>query len=296
MNTLRNLIKESLQGYNLKEKSCSCGCNTCEDKRILAPILNESIAPRAILSEGLKYHIDNNKPLTEHVYRAGSKNYFDLWAEARALYSRGIIDIKNQDDLEILTETQLGEFGLYEGKKVPLDFIMEEIEWPEEVMSRHGDIIFKLSKVFLDGGAKYDLIDKETGKIWEPGGRAYKNIEKLLDDADDTIMPQGGTRSTYLGETTKAKKKTPPIGKPKRGGSKKFYVYVRKPGGGIKKVSFGDTTGLSAKINNPEARRAFAKRHRCGTGEPKTSARYWSCRLPRFSKLLGLKGSFSGFW
>ena len=225
MNTLRNLIKESLQGYNLKKKSCSCGCNTCEDKRILAPILNESIAPREILSEGLKYHIDNNKPLTEHVYRAGSQNYFDLWSEARALYSRGIIDIKNQDDLEILTETQLGEFGIYEGKKVPLDFIMEEVE---------------------------------------------------LEEADK-------------------KKKTPPIGKPKRGRSKKFYVYVRDKGK-IKKVSFGDTTGLSAKINNPKARQAFAKRHKCGTGEPKTSARYWSCRLPRFSKLLGLKSNFSGFW
>ena len=226
MNTLSNLIKESLQGYNLKEKSCSCGCNTCEDKRILAPILNESIAPREILSEGLKYHIDNNKPLTEHVYRAGSQNYFDLWSEARALYSRGIIDIKNQDDLEILTETQLGEFGMYEGKKVPLDFIMEEVE---------------------------------------------------LEEADK-------------------KKKTPPIGKPKRGGSKKFYVYVRKPGGGIKKVSFGDTTGLSAKINNPEARRAFTKRHDCANKKDRTKASYWSCRLPRYAKLLGLKSNFSGFW
>ena len=225
MNTLSNLIKESLQGYNLKEKSCSCGCNTCEDKRILAPILNESIAPREILSEGLKYHIDNNKPLTEHIYRAGSQNYFDLWSEARALYSRGIIDIKNQDDLEILTETQLGEFGMYEGKKVPLDFIMEEIE---------------------------------------------------LEEADK-------------------KKKTPPIGKPKRGGSKKFYVYVRDKGK-IKKVSFGDTTGLSAKINNPEARRAFAKRHDCANKKDRTKASYWSCRLPRYAKLLGLKSNFSGFW
>ena len=178
------------------------------------------------MSEGLKYHIDNNKPLTEHVYRAGSQNYFDLWSEARALYSRGIIDIKNQDDLEILTDTQLGEFGMYEGKKVPLDFIMEEVE---------------------------------------------------LEEADK-------------------KKKTPPIGKPKRGGSKKFYVYVRKPGGGIKKVSFGDTTGLSAKINNPEARRAFAKRHDCANKKDRTKASYWSCRLPRYSKLLGLKSSFSGFW
>jgi hypothetical protein len=225
MNILRKLIKESLQGYNLKKKSCSCGCNTCEDKRILAPILNESLAPREILSEGLKYHIDNNKPLTEHVYRAGSQNYFNLWSEARALYSRGIIDIKNQDDLEILTETQLGEFGMYEDKKVPLDFIMEEIK---------------------------------------------------LEEADD-------------------KKKTPPIGKPKRGGSKKFYVYVRDKGK-IKKVSFGDTTGLSAKINNPEARRAFAKRHDCANKKDRTKASYWSCRLPRYAKLLGLKSNFSGFW
>jgi hypothetical protein len=92
------------------------------------------------------------------------------------------------------------------------------------------------------------------------------------------------------------KKKTPPIGKPKRGGSKKFYVYVRKPGGGVKKVSFGDTTGLSAKISNPKARKAFAARHDCKNKTDRTKASYWSCRLPRYAKLLGLKSSFSGFW
>jgi hypothetical protein len=87
------------------------------------------------------------------------------------------------------------------------------------------------------------------------------------------------------------------LNKPKRGGSKKFYVYVRNPKTKkVKKVSFGDTTGLSTKINNPKARKAFAARHRCGTGELKTSARYWSCRLPRYGKLLGLSGSYSGFW
>ncbi len=106
---------------------CSCGCNTCDTKRP-ALMLNESVAPREILSEGLKYHIDNKKPLTEHVYRAGSSNYFNLWAEARALYSRGIIEVTNEDDLGILLETDLGEFALYEGQKVPLDFIFEEIE------------------------------------------------------------------------------------------------------------------------------------------------------------------------
>ena len=99
-----------------------------------------------------------------------------------------------------------------------------------------------------------------------------------------------------INEAAKAKKKTPPIGKPKRGGSKKFYVYVRKPGGGVKKVSFGDTTGLRAKINNPKARQAFAKRHKCAQKKDRTKASYWSCRLPRYAKLLGFKTSFSGYW
>ena len=203
---------------------CDCGCNICEDKKPV--MLNESLAPRAILSEGLKYHLDNARPLTEHVYRAGSENYFNLWAEARALYSRNIIEVQG-DDLEILTETDLGHFGLYENQKVPLDYIFEEVE--------------------------------------------------EIDEAD--------------------KKKNPPIGKPKRGGSKKFYVYVRDPRTKkIKKVSFGDTTGLSAKINNPEARRAFAKRHDCANKKDRTKASYWSCRLPRYAKLLGLKSNFSGFW
>ena len=96
-------------------------------------------------------------------------------------------------------------------------------------------------------------------------------------------------------EEADKKKKTPPIGKPKRGGSKKFYVYVRKPGGGIKKVSFGQA-GMSAKINNPKARQAFAKRHKCAQKTDKTKASYWSCRLPRYAKLLGLKSNFAGYW
>ena len=98
---LKQLIREVLE-----DKSC---CTATKPTK--APILNENLAPREILSEGLQYHIDNKKPLTEHVYRAGSTNYFNLWAEARALYTRGILDFSG-DDLEILTETQLGEFSI----------------------------------------------------------------------------------------------------------------------------------------------------------------------------------------
>lgn len=96
----------------------------------------------------------------------------------------------------------------------------------------------------------------------------------------------------------KTDKKHPALGKPHRGGSKKFYVYVKDPKTKrIKKVSFGMAGGgLRAKLNNPKARQAFAKRHNCAQAKDRTSARYWSCRLPRYARLLGFKTTFSGYW
>jgi hypothetical protein len=94
------------------------------------------------------------------------------------------------------------------------------------------------------------------------------------------------------------KKKQPALGKPKRGGSKKFYVYVKDPKTKrIKKVSFGMAGGgLRAKLNNSKARAAFSKRHNCPQKKDRTKASYWSCRLPRYAKLLGFKTTFSGYW
>jgi hypothetical protein len=85
---------------------------------------------------------------------------------------------------------------------------------------------------------------------------------------------------------------------PKKGGSKKYYVYV-KDGEKVKKVSFGAKDGgsnLAVKIDDPEARKAFASRHNCDTANDKLSARYWSCRLPYYAKDLGLKGGGNFFW
>lgn len=88
------------------------------------------------------------------------------------------------------------------------------------------------------------------------------------------------------------------LNKPKRGGSKKFYVYVKNPKTGkIKKVSFGAKSGggnLAVKLKDPKARKAFADRHNCEQKKDKTSAGYWSCRLPRYAKSLGLSGG--GTW
>jgi len=122
---------------------CNCGCNTCETKKPTL-MLNENLAPRTILSEGLKHHIDTNKPLTEHLYRAGSRAYFDLFAEARSLYSRGILEFTNEDDLALLTETNLGHFGL--------------LERTSTVSKRRAgaELKQKLKGVRSDGFGKYD--------------------------------------------------------------------------------------------------------------------------------------------
>ena len=94
----------------------------------------------------------------------------------------------------------------------------------------------------------------------------------------------------------KTEKKDPPIGKPKRGGSKAYYVYVRDPKTKkVKKVSFG-SGGLRAKIKNKEARNAFAKRHKCATKKDRTKASYWSCNLPRYAPALGLGAKMNTFW
>ena len=254
---------------------CDCGCNTCDTKTFM---LNESLAPREILSEGLKYHMDNNKPLTEHVYRAGSNNYFNLWAEARSLYSREILEITDKDDLEILTETDLGHFGMFEGKKVPLDFPIE--------LNEQMDIYDEIAN--MEFGMDYDQLG-DNEKEWVRD--EIDNMEYSNESLEEKI-------TRIVTEKKKAKKKGPKLNKPMRdsSGGKAYKVYVKDPKTKkIKTVRFG-SGGLRAKINDKKARNAFAKRHKCSTKKDKTKAGYWSCRLPRYAKLLGLKSNFGGFW
>lgn len=90
------------------------------------------------------------------------------------------------------------------------------------------------------------------------------------------------------------------LNKPKRGGSKKFYVYVKNPKTGkVKKVSFGAAGGgqnLAVKIKDPKARRAFAARQNCARKKDRTTPGYWACNIGRYWKSLGGGSNFSGYW
>jgi hypothetical protein len=66
----------------------------------------------------------------------------------------------------------------------------------------------------------------------------------------------------------------------------------------VKKVEWGDTSGLRIKIDNPAARKSFAARHRCDQQKDRTSAAYWACNTPRYGSQLGLGKNSTGnfFW
>ena len=78
-----------------------------------------------MISEGLQYHLDNQIPLNENVYRYGSEEYFNLINEVRSLHKESNIDLSIMD--EELVKQSIGDKGVYEGKDVWLNFPMEEV-------------------------------------------------------------------------------------------------------------------------------------------------------------------------
>src|SRR5210317_1565085 len=79
------------------------------------------------IHEGVNYHLERGIPLHESVYRLGSDEYFNMFVEARKLYSEGRLKNLHWFDEEILRDTQLGEWASVKGiGRVPLDMIISE--------------------------------------------------------------------------------------------------------------------------------------------------------------------------
>lgn len=174
------------------------------------------------VEKAVRYHIDNGLPLQENIFRTGTKLHFKLIEAIKDLYQDGLYEPINEEETEIL-QTDIGEWVLYDGTHIPLDYPMININ----------------------------------------------------------------------------EEKDPELESPKRGGNKKFYVYVRNPKTkNIMKIEWGDTTGLKMKISDPEARKSFAARHQCHLKKDKTKAGWWACNTPRYGKQLGLSPESTGdfFW
>ena len=79
-----------------------------------------------LFKPGLRHHVDNGIPVTENIYRIGSPCYFNVIQQARHFYNKGIYEVLNDEERDLLENTDLGEWGMYEGERVPLDFPMYE--------------------------------------------------------------------------------------------------------------------------------------------------------------------------
>jgi len=259
---------------------CSCGCNTCGGK---APLLKEGKTFNQPLSENLLYHINNKKPLLENTFRYGSPAFLSLWKEARKLYSRDIIDL-GPEDKQIIVETQIGEYGIYEGELVPLDLPMVS-----EVNLNSAGVKDLIRRVVKDSKL-LDFLNFNTVKdflkfIQHGSLDDYYEIDNEVRQYDSRL-----DEAKYQGKEVQ-------LNKPRRGGTKKYFVYVMNPKTKkVKKVSFGGTTGLNVKIDDPKARHSFAARHKCAQEKNKLSPNYWGCHIGRYWKSLGGSKNFSGYW
>jgi hypothetical protein len=189
--------------------------------------------------------------------------------DLRALFGKFKGDLKNPEFIKGVAQIMVNWKSLLRSQ-------MDESKYEkEETIQQTIDILKARIDDPNDGGNVPFLVQK------------IKDLEKLLNEDEQ------------LDEKKKAKKKEkkdPPLNKPKRGGSKAYYVYVRDPKTKkIKKVSFG-SGGLRAKIRNPKARKAFAARHNCKNKKDRTKAGYWSCNLPRYAPALGLGAKMNTFW
>ena len=191
------------------------------------------IVENVFLSEGLRYHLKNSIPLRENIYRPGSERFFSLICEARKWYNEGCLSLL-EEDIDLIN-SDLGEWAIFEGEEVALDF-------PIEV---------------------------EVNELMQEGRKKKRRKSK---------KKKSGT--LYKGKKVK-------LNKPKRGGSKKFYVYVRNPKTGkVKRIEFG-AKGMTTGLRDPDRRRSFKNRHNCEDKNDKTKAGYWACRIGRYPKVTG---------
>ena len=154
----------------------------------------------------------------------------------------------------------------------------------------------------------YRVHSEEFYRLFREARELYKEgILEVTSDWDIELLKTDIGEFAYCEEEKKkvpldvpisqVEEKDVELNKPKKGGPKKFYVFVKDPKtGNVKKVTWGDTTGLKVKLNDPEARKSFAARHQCSTQKDRTSAAYWACNLPRYAKSLGLSGGGNFYW
>ena len=178
-----------------------------------------------------------------------------------------------QDILELTKDIKIINFPT---KKLA-NIVLNWNDNPEEIE--------RISQVEISSQYPILIMVDENGKIqWILDGN--HRAQKALRSNSETI-PAKLIKPSNLNPKSKKifglseaeyKGKDVSLNKPKSGGPKKWYVYVKNPKTGkVIKVSYGSPV-MTAKWNDPGARKSFAARHQCAKKKDKTKAGYWACR------------------
>jgi hypothetical protein len=133
-------------------------------KRVLVEMIDRPMKLKNSIevSENLKYHLDNQIPLSENVFRIYSDSFFNLINEVRNLYEHNLIEL-NEDDRWVV-ESDLGEKIILEnGKTVYLDAPFEDNEFINEA-KHHGKNVKLNSPFRTPGGPKKFAVYVKTPK------------------------------------------------------------------------------------------------------------------------------------
>ena len=218
--------------------------------------------------KALARHVKEGVPLCDSLFRYMSEGYFDVFVKARKLREAGALPQLDWESDEMLASDI--------GQKVRLKGLGEvylDVPYMDESSDAEGNI----GQMSDEDLADYIGVSVEKVKADRDAAEEIAN-SITADHAEESV-----SEAEYHGKSVQ-------LNKPKRGGSKKYYVYVKNPSTGkIKKISFGDVTGLTTKSNNPDRARSFAARHNCEKKNDKTKAGYWACRLPRYGLVKGGK-------
>ena len=119
----------------------------------------------SVISEKLKYHLDNNKPIVENLFRPGSSSFFGLIKEARSHFDKGEVVLNGVDKI-LFEQTEIGNFDYFDGELVPLDLPMEVEEELNEA-EYHGKEVELNHPMRSSGPKKYKVYVKnpKTGKV-----------------------------------------------------------------------------------------------------------------------------------
>jgi len=139
-------------------EDCYCGCEDCKCQ-------SDDIKQEEG-SDDLMYHISKGIPVTESIFRPGSKKFFSLIKEARKLFEIGKVELSNIDK-ELFESTEIGKFAYFNGELVPIDLPMENIIELNEAEYKGKEVKLNYPMRNSGGGKKYYVYVKnpKTGKV-----------------------------------------------------------------------------------------------------------------------------------